>query len=104
MEWYWRLGSAVMLLASGIVSILVVERVHDLRRPDATSFTTPRLLMADVSAPLFSRDRAHHSSSPAMPVAAPATASIDSEFRGHARSRCNACTGTPPDDMAAERC
>jgi hypothetical protein len=98
MEWYLRLGSAVMLLASGIVSIVIVERIHDVRSRDDIAVVTTHLLPSGAAAPLFSLRPSPRSSWPLAPVARHgATTLIDGELKKNPHARCDACTGTRPD-------
>jgi hypothetical protein len=106
MEWYWRLTNAVMLLASGVVSIIVVERLHDLRHPRDISRTPTHLLLSSAAAPLFPIQPApRSSSSPAESFARRGTSTvIEGEFRKRTPGRCQACTRTQPDDVRDESC
>ncbi len=97
MEWYARPGQAVMLLASGVVSIVVVERLHDLRRADDQATMTARVFSDDGVA----LRRMTRSSSPAVFVRENGDmAVIMGELRGIPRARGDACTGAHPDDIS----
>ena len=105
MEWYLRLGSAAMLLAGGIVSIVIVERIHDLRRRDDSAVTATHLLLSGAAAHLFSFRPAPRSSWPSVPVARHGDPTvIDGELRKNPHARCEACTVTRADDVRDERC
>lgn len=105
MEWYWRLTNAVMLLASGVVSIIVVERLHDLRRPHDISRTETQLLLSGAAAaPLLPIRLAPRSSSPAAVFGRGTATVIEGKSTKRPSARCAACTGTQPDELRDETC
>jgi hypothetical protein len=106
-----RLGGAAMLLATGIVSMMIVERLHDQRTRTESSAPRPHVLLSDSVLPALTPHLAQRASSqprrPAMRIAGRtdggalwAMVAVGTEET----SRCGVCSEAPAPSESDDSC